>query len=201
MYKVFFNQKPLILTSKILKSSDSNPFIHIKFSSKNQILKAIKAKKTESVYIYHKNIKKLWEIFTKKFPIIDAAGGLVERSDDKFLFIYRNNKWDLPKGGVEKKELIIEAAQREVKEETGLADLIVINKIGETYHIFKKGKNFRLKRTYWFKMKSDYQGELFPQEEEGIISAEWINKKRIPEIFKNAYENIKEIVNIYSFRD
>ena len=195
MYKVFFNQKPLILTSKILKSSDSNPFIHIKFSSKNQILKAVKAKKTESVYIYHKNIKKLWEIFIKKFPIIDAAGGLVERSDDKFLFIYRNNRWDLPKGGIEKKELIIEAAQREVKEETGLADLIVINKIGETYHIFKKGKNFRLKRTYWFKMKSDYQGELFPQEEEGIISAEWINKKRIPEIFKNAYENIKEIVN------
>ena len=195
MYKVFFNQKPLILTSKILKSSDSNPFIHIKFSSKNQILKAIKSKKTESVYIYHKNIKKLWEIFTKKFPIIDAAGGLVERSDGKFLFIYRNNKWDLPKGGIEKKELIIEAAQREVKEETGLADLIVINKIGETYHIFKKGKNFRLKRTYWFKMKSDYQGELFPQEEEGITSVEWINKKRIPEILKNAHENIKEIVN------
>ena len=195
MYKVFFNQKPLILTSKILKSSDSNPFIHIKFSSKNQILKVVKAKKTESVYIYHKNIKKLWEIFTKKFPIIDAAGGLVERSDDKFLFIYRNNRWDLPKGGIEKKELIIEAAQREVKEETGLADLIVINKIGETYHIFKKGKNFRLKRTYWFKMKSDYQGELFPQEEEGITSVEWINKKRIPEILKNSYENIKEIVN------
>ena len=195
MYKVFFNQKPLILTSKILKSSDSNPLIHIKFSSKNQILKAVKSKKTESVYIYHKNIKKLWEIFTKKFPIIDAAGGLVERSDGKILFIYRNNRWDLPKGGVEKKELIIEAAQREVKEETGLADLIVISKIGETYHIFKKGKNFRLKRTYWFKMKSDYQGELFPQEEEGIISAEWINKKRIPEILKNAYENIKEIVS------
>ena len=195
MYKVLFNQKPLILTSKILESSDSNPLIHIKFSSKNQILKAVKAKKTESVYIYHKNIKKLWEIFTKKFPIIDAAGGLVERSDGKILFIYRNNRWDLPKGGVEKKELIIEAAQREVKEETGLADLIVINKIGETYHIFKKGKNFRLKRTYWFKMKSDYQGELFPQEEEGIISAEWINKKRIPEILKNAYENIKEIVS------
>ena len=195
MYKVFFNQKPLILTSKILESTDSNPLIHIKFSSKNQILKAVKSKKTESVYIYHKNIKKLWKIFIKKFPIIDAAGGLVERSDGKILFIYRNNRWDLPKGGVEKKELIIEAAQREVKEETGLADLIVISKIGETYHIFKKGKNFRLKRTYWFKMKSDYQGELFPQEEEGIISAEWINKKRIPEIFKNAYENIKKIVN------
>ena len=194
MYKVFFNQKPLILTSKIIKSSDSSPLMHIKFSSKNQILKAVKSKKTQSVYIYHKNIKKLWEIFTKKFPIKDAAGGLVQRNDDKLLFIYRKNRWDLPKGGVEKNELIIEAAQREVKEETGLADLIVINKIGETYHIFSNGKNYRLKRTYWFKMKSNYKGDLSPQKEEGIISAEWISKKRIPEILENAYENIKGIV-------
>ena len=194
MYKVFFNQKPLILTSKIIKSSDSSPLMHIKFSSKNQILKAVKSKKTQSVYIYHKNIKKLWEIFTKKFPIKDAAGGLVQRNDDKLLFIYRKNRWDLPKGGVEKNELIIEAAQREVKEETGLADLIVINKIGETYHIFSNGKNYRLKRTYWFKMKSGYKGDLSPQKEEGIISAEWISKKRIPEILENAYENIKGIV-------
>jgi len=168
--------------------------MHIKFSSKNQILKAVKSKKTKSVYIYHKNTKKLWEIFTKKFPIKDAAGGLVERNDNKVLFIYRKNRWDLPKGGVEKNELIIEAAQREVKEETGLADLIVINKIGETYHIFNNGKNYRLKRTYWFKMKSDYNGNLLPQEEEGITSAEWIQKERIPEILKNAYENIKVIV-------
>jgi len=194
MYKVFFNQKPLILTSKIIKSSDSKPLIHIKFSSKNQILKAIKSKKTKSVYIYHKNIKKLWEIFIKKFPIKDAAGGLVHRSDDKLLFIYRKNRWDLPKGGIEKNELIIEAAQREVKEETGLADLIVIKKIGETFHLFNNGKNYRLKRTYWFEMKSDYKGDLFPQEEEGITSVEWISKKRIPEILENAYENIKGIV-------
>ena len=49
MYKVFFNQKPLILTSEIIKSTDSNPLIYIKFSSKNQILKAVKSKKTKSV--------------------------------------------------------------------------------------------------------------------------------------------------------
>ena len=164
MYKVFFNQKPLILTSEIKKSTDSNPLIYIKFSSKNQILKAIKSKKTKSVYIYHKNMKKLWKIFTKKFPIKDA-------------------------------ELIIEAAQREVKEETGVADLIVIDKIGETYHIFNNRKTYRLKRTYWFRMRSDYKGELMPQEEEGITSVEWISKKRISKILENAYENIKGIVS------
>ena len=194
MYKVFFNQKPLILTSKIIKSSDSDLLLYIKFSSKNQILKALKSKKIHSVYLYHKNIEKLWEIFTKKFPIKDAAGGLVKSNDGKLLFIYRKNRWDLPKGGVEKNELLIDAAQREVKEETGLADLIVINRIGETYHIFNNGKNYKLKRTYWFEMKSDYKGDLFPQYEEGITSVEWISKKRIPEILENSFQNIKGIV-------
>ena len=179
MYKVFFNQKPLILTSEIKKSTDSNPLIYIKFSSKNQILKAIKSKKTKSVYIYHKNMKKLWKIFTKKFPIKDAAGGLVQSNDDKFLFIYRKKKWDLPKGGVEKKELIIEAAKREVTEETGVADIIVNNQLSETYHIFKKGKNYRLKKTYWFKMSTSYMGPLIPQVEEGIMKTEWISHNDI----------------------
>ncbi len=194
MYKVFFNQKPLILTSKIIKSSNSDLLLYIKFSSKNQILKALKSKKIHSVYLYHKNIEKLWEIFTKKFPIKDAAGGLVKSNDGKILFIHRKNRWDLPKGGVEKNELIIDAAQREVKEETGLADLIVIKKIGETYHIFNNGKNYKLKRTYWFEMKSDYKGDLFPQYEEGITSVKWITKKRIPEILENSFQNIKGIV-------
>ena len=87
---------------------------------------------------------KLWKTFIKQFPVIEAAGGLVERTDNKLLFIFRNNKWDLPKGGVEKKELIIEAAQREVIEETGVSDLIVQKQLSETFHIFKKGKRFNL---------------------------------------------------------
>ena len=118
MYKVFFNQKPLIITNKIQNFSNNEPFLFIKYTSAQQIIRALKSSKNKKVYIYHKNIDKLWKSFKKKFPVIEAAGGLVERTDNKLLFIYRNNKWDLPKGGVEKKELIIEAAQREVKEET-----------------------------------------------------------------------------------
>jgi hypothetical protein len=34
--------------------------------------------------------------------LIEAAGGLVKNENKDFLFIYRNDKWDLPKGKIEK---------------------------------------------------------------------------------------------------
>ena len=194
MYKVFFNQKPLILTNEILEFSDTEPFIFIKYSSARQILKALKSTKNSKVYLYHKNIDKLWKTFLKQFPVIEAAGGLVERTDNKFLFIFRNDKWDLPKGGVEKNELIIEAAKREVMEETGVGDLIVQNQLSETYHIFKKGKRYRLKKTYWFKMSTNYTGQLQPQIEEGISKTEWVSKVGIEGFLNDAFENIRIIV-------
>ena len=194
MYKVFFNQKPLILTNKIEDFSDTEPLLFIKYTSVTQIIKALKSSKNSKVYLYHKDIDKLWKGFKKKFPIVEAAGGLVRRTDNKLLFIFRNNKWDLPKGGVEKKELIIDAAIREVTEETGVGDIIVEKKISETYHIFKKGKRFRLKKTYWFKMSTTYMGKTNPQTEEGIEKTKWVSNKNIEDILNDAFENIRIIV-------
>ena len=194
MYKVFFNQKPLILTNKIQYLSDTEPLLFIKYTSVTQIIKALKSSKNSKVFLYHKDIDKLWKGFKKKFPIVEAAGGLVRRTDNKLLFIFRNNKWDLPKGGVEKKELIIDAAKREVTEETGVSDIIVEKKISETYHIFKKGKRFRLKKTYWFKMSTTYMGKTKPQTEEGIEKTKWVSNKNIEDILNDAFENIRIIV-------
>ena len=67
------------------------------------------------------NKKKIY--LFKMFPLVQAAGGLVENKNKQFLFIYRNNKWDLPKGKIEKKEKISNAAMREVMEETGVKNL------------------------------------------------------------------------------
>ena len=194
MYKVFFNQKPLILTNKIQDFSDTEPLLFIKYTSVTQIIKALKSSKNSKVFLYHKDMDKLWKGFKKKFPIVEAAGGLVKRTDNKLLFIFRNNKWDLPKGGVEKKELIIDAAIREVTEETGVGDIIVEKKISETYHIFKKGKRFRLKKTYWFKMSTTYMGKTNPQTEEGIEKTKWVSNKNIEDILNDAFENIRIIV-------
>ena len=194
MYKVFFNQKPLILTNEIQDFSDNEPLLFIKYTSVAQIIKALKSSKNRKVFLYHKDSDKLWKSFKKKFPVVEAAGGLVKRTDNKLLFIFRNNKWDLPKGGIEKKELIIEAAQREVVEETGVLDLIVQKQLSETFHIFKKGKRFKLKKTYWFKMSTSYMGKTNPQTEEGIKKTEWVSKEKIDEILNDAFENIRIIV-------
>ena len=194
MYKVFFNQKPLILTNEIQDFSDNEPLLFIKYTSVAQIIKALKSSKNRKVFLYHKDSDKLWKSFKKKFPVVEAAGGLVKRTDNKLLFIFRNNKWDLPKGGIEKKELIIEAAQREVVEETGVLDLIVQKQLSETFHIFKKGKRFRLKKTYWFKMSTSYMGKTKPQTEEGIKKTEWVSKEKIDEILNDSFENIRIIV-------
>ena len=90
--------------------------------------------------------------------------------------------------------MIIKAAQREVTEETGVSDLIVEKKLSETFHLFKKGKRYRLKKTYWFKMNTNYKGKLKPQTEEGIENAKWISKDKISYILNDAFENIRLIV-------
>ena len=191
MYKVFFNRKYVFLTTKIVDHGDKNPLFYIKYINQKQIIYALKSKKTEGIYLYHPKEKKLWEHMYKIFPLVEAAGGLVENQNGKFLFIYRNNKWDLPKGRIEKKEMIIDGAVREVTEETGVKDLIVKSNLNHTFHIFSRNGNYKLKKTFWYLMTTSFNGILHPQLEEGITLVEWKKKEEVPILMENAYENIK----------
>ncbi len=191
MYKVFFNQKPIFLITKIIKQDINNPILYLKFTSSENIIKALKSKKVKSLFLFHSNQEKLWRNLIKKFPIVQAAGGLVTNSNKEYLFIFRNNKWDLPKGGIEKKEKIKDAAVREVNEETGVENLEIIKPLPMTYHFFKKNGVFKLKKTFWYLMKTKFKDKLKPQHSEGIKKVEWKSRKDLNEIFKNSYENIK----------
>jgi ADP-ribose pyrophosphatase YjhB (NUDIX family) len=191
MYKVFYNQKPLFFTSDLNKNSDETPLFHIKFSTAESIIKALKSKRVNGVYLYHRDEVKLQKHFLKKFPCVEAAGGLVAHSNGSYLFIYRNDKWDLPKGKVEKREVIIDAAVREVMEETGVADLVVKKPMPTTYHVYNANGKYKLKKTYWFLMKTNSNAPLTPQLEENIQSAFWKTTSEFPSLKENAYENIK----------
>ena len=193
MYKVFFNQKPIFLTTELVPQTHRTPVLFIKFSSPENIVKALKSKKTECLYLYHQKEDKLWMHFLRHFPIVEAAGGLVRHQDGRFLFIYRNDKWDLPKGRIEKNEPIRIAAVREVEEETGVDGLEIVKPLIETFHVFNRNGKYKLKKTFWFEMKTASTVNLIPQLNEGIEQAVWIFEKEIPHKFENAYENIKQV--------
>ena len=74
----------------------------------------------ERVYLYHHDERKIEKHFFKIFKTVEAAGGLVKNSNGAYLFIFRNKRWDLLKGKLQKNEIINEAAIREVVEETEL---------------------------------------------------------------------------------
>jgi hypothetical protein len=62
---------------------------------------------------------------------LQAAGGGFVHNKGEVLFIFRNGKWDLPKGGIEKEERKI--LQCVVEEETGVNQLRLQN--SKNYHI------------------------------------------------------------------
>jgi len=194
MYKVFYNQKALHFTTVLSNNSKNTPLFFIKYANANSIIKALKDRAVTEVYLYHSNAKKIEKHFFKTFQSVEAAGGLVKHQDGRFLFIYRNNKWDLPKGKIEKRETLIKAAIREVSEETGVCDLIIKKPLPKTYHIYNASGKFKVKKTNWFLMESNYLGPLAPQIEENIQMAVWKKDTEIPELMKNAYENIKIVL-------
>ncbi len=190
MYKVFVNDKPLFLTDQIVRETDFQLFLLESVDIKQLIVKMYQ-NKISKAWLYHPDEKEIMKTLKSKLPVQKAGGGLVTNPKGEVLFIFRNGKWDLPKGGIEKGEEIHETALREVMEETGVRGLRAHEKICKTYHIFKRNGRYKLKITHWFRMETDYSGPLEGQLEEGIEKVEWIKPSEIPAALQNSYENIK----------
>jgi 8-oxo-dGTP pyrophosphatase MutT (NUDIX family) len=190
MYKVFVKDIPIILSTEknIGKQYTSIP---LKFARFKKLINKINDGELLYVNLYHKNEESLEKFLRKKLPVVEAAGGLVHNNKREFLFIYRNGKWDIPKGRIEKNESHQEAAVREVEEETGIQGLEVKKYLTTTYHVFKRNGKIKLKITYWFEMYSEYDGPFTPQENEGILKVKWKNFAKTQKALQGSYENIK----------
>ncbi|MCM1041157.1 MAG: NUDIX domain-containing protein [Bacteroides sp.] len=122
--------------------------------------------------------------FLQQFPIVEAAGGIVQApfpdGSQKYLYIFRNGLWDLPKGKKEKGEDDSTNALREVEEETGLRGLEILRYLDHTFH-FMPGKDgvLPVKQTAWFSMKIPAPQQAVPQTEEGIEKAEWLSVQEV----------------------
>ncbi|NJB35964.1 NUDIX hydrolase [Croceivirga sp. JEA036] len=189
MYKVFVNEAPLYLTNKKPKNTTVRVF-NIEEIKIQDVLQHYLDGTLKETYLLDPNGAILSE-FTKEIPFVDAAGGLVKNPKGKVLFIFRNGVWDLPKGKLEEGERIEDAALREVEEETGVANLVLGDFLQTTYHVFKRKGKFKLKRTYWYHMSTNYDKKLVPQQEEGISKVKWKGPRKTRKALKNTYENIK----------
>ena len=199
MYKVFINEKVICFTNNAEIIKEFSNVLVLKFFQKELtplLLELLEdTTKTEVVVVYVKDVDEAFNLFKSYFKLIRAAGGLVTNKDDEKLFIYRLNKWDLPKGKLEKNEGMEDAAIREVEEECGINGLKIQNQLTDTFHIYEHKETLVLKQTFWFAMSSSFEGKLIPQTEENITDVQWLRDEEIQSIIlKNTYSSIKELL-------
>ncbi len=201
MYKIYINEKPLILKesgkeSKGVKTDKKTlvtPYLgkpkfflpYIDMLSKNT--------KVEKVIIHHHDVKALKRDFFSLVQRIKAGGGLVLNEKDEILVIFRRGFWDLPKGKMEPGETKRKSALREVMEETGIKDVRIEKKLLKTYHLFNNKRGRAIKESHWYLMRTSDK-KLVPQHEEDIEIAQWISAEKFLNECKPMFKNIKEVV-------
>ena len=131
----------------------------------------------------------------KKFKVVKAAGGLVQKGD-KFLMIYRMKKWDLPKGKLDPEEKNKAAAKREVEEECNI-EVRVKNKLCTTWHTYTMNRKKILKRTVWYTMVAVSYANMKPQLEEDIEELRWMTPKEAFHALQHSYKSIAFVVDRY----
>lgn len=199
MYKIFINNHPLCICDANEKIVEVNRTLCIHDDSLNILRTTIELAHCEpeffdQVFFITKDPKALFKALKHDLKYIKAAGGLVKNNEGKTLFIYRNGKWDLPKGKLEEGETPEIAAIREVEEECGISRLKITKEIPSTYHTYIMNDKLILKRTYWYAMTCADNSTLIPQTEEGITDVKWLNNAEVDLAMQNTYLSIRECV-------
>ncbi len=118
-----------------------------------------------------------------------VAGGVVINKVGKVLVVNQNgDSWSLPKGHVDFGETALETAKREIYEESGVKDLVLIRPL-LTYKRFKLGLDGKddkseLKEIEMFLFRTDYEGELKPIDP-GNPEAVWLSRKEVADLLSH----------------
>ncbi|MFD2214655.1 NUDIX hydrolase [Metabacillus endolithicus] len=113
-----------------------------------------------------------------KFVVVVSVSILC---NDKVLLIKENkptvhNKWNFPSGRIEYSEDILEAAHREVKEETGLE--IKLTGTTGVYQFMSSTNN----QVFLFHFIAEVTGGALSLEEDEIVDAKWIKVNQLSEL-------------------
>ena len=132
--------------------------------------------------------------FARAFTPVEAAGGVVVGPDGRCLLIFRNCRWDLPKGHVEAGESCDRCAVREIREETGV-EAEVLRPLCDTRHAywFEPTARWELKRTHWYLLRTTRSAGLLPQSEEGIERVVWCDRTAVERALEESYPTIRTV--------
>jgi 8-oxo-dGTP pyrophosphatase MutT (NUDIX family) len=199
-YKVYFANRPVIF-------SQSNNAIAAaqkhcaRFLSKGKLdtlaIESAIANGAREIHLECPDPMASWKSFAEQFEFVQAAGGLVVNSEGEILFIFRNGKWDLPKGKVENGESLEQAAVREVEEECGIGLLQIASHLLTTWHTYIQQGEHMLKATDWYVMHHRGQESAVPQLEEGITETRWLSLQEMHIVKANTYPSVLDVVEAY----
>lgn len=199
MYKVFINDLPLCIATPAEAQQLSPELLQLVYSDVHTYRTAIALLEENSgkiigLCITGKFPKKMFAEFSSLFKIQEAAGGRVHKGRSQILLIYRRNRWDLPKGKIDKGETPRKAAVREVEEECGISQLRITRTLPVTYHVFTQKNQRILKITHWFEMQCADTRKLVPQTEEDIEEAVWASPRKQKEILPLFYRSLLPVL-------
>lgn len=198
-YKVFINDKWIFFGDFTPPEKNSKDVISLMDPTADVVANLAAMIKTgsfeDNIVLQHsKGIADVFAFFKKQFLCLEAAGGIVLQNHKRVLMIKRFGKWDFPKGKIETGETAREAAVREVEEETGASDLSILKSLPESYHIYRYGNQWVIKKNHWFLMQTDYRGPLKPQTEESIEQAVWVPRMEVSNFLRNSYASLQNMV-------
>jgi ADP-ribose pyrophosphatase YjhB (NUDIX family) len=109
------------------------------------------------------------------------SGGVVINEYDEVIVVNQGrNSWSLPKGHIENNETELEAAIREIHEESGVKNLELIKTLGSYERCSLDDESGKLKRRTFFLFKSPRQ-DLHPIDSENP-EALWVHKDKVSEM-------------------
>lgn len=205
MYKVFLNDRLIKIASNENITFNKTPEFFDRNCTPEEIrdwFRVFLQSAAEEAVLLHPDPEYFFRLFRQAFMPVKAAGGVV-LSEGLLLFIFRNGKWDLPKGKMEPGEQQEETALREVAEETGITGHRIVRSLPDTWHIYRsphpeKKEQWILKTTFWYEMEYAGKREGVPQREEGITQVKWIPVAELGEVIANTYESLKQIIQLFA---
>lgn len=197
MYKVFIDNKEILFAESYKKSEINLAKVLQWDAISTDDLIALRAELAVSVIlvVLDADPEKALNACFENYDRIEAAGGIVQRKQ-RFLFIERNELWDIPKGKIEQNETPAVCAVREIEEECGIRGPEITAFLGITYHTYTFKGVFTLKKNWWYLLSYSGPKVGVPQVEEGITKVVWLKRHEWQMVEENTYASIRAVIDM-----